>query len=197
MSIKTTEEAMVVLRETRRKLIDRARVVAVDLANANRGKVNVRAVRRVMEDEGLLSNPEIKDYWLGAVFSKKGKFEWQGEYAKPDASFWQDKGKNFHDARPIKVWVLKGYDLKRTPADLLESALEAWGVTVESVVDDEFDIKCQLVYKGQILETTWSPAVAMDLAAFHGNEVLTELVAGLLSSVVKEIGAQAVPTVCS
>jgi len=179
---------MSVLRDTRRKLIDRAREVAVDLAKANRGKVNVRAVRAVMEEEGLLNNPDIKDYWLGAVFSKHGKFEWQGEYAKPDASFWQDKGKNFHDARAIKVWVLKEYDLNRTPSDLLEAALEAWGVTVESLVDDEFNIKRRLVYKGQPLETTWSPAVAMDLAAFHGNEALTDLVAGLLVSVVKEIG---------
>jgi hypothetical protein len=75
-----------------------------------------------------------------------------------------------------------------TPSELLESALDAWGVTVESIPNDAFDIKRQLVYKGRVLETTWSPSVAMDLAAFHGDKTLTALVAHLLSEVVKEIG---------
>ena len=51
---------------------------------------------------------------------------------------------------------------------------------MRSPVDDEFRIKRELFHDEKPIGVSWSPEVAMDLAAFHGEEASKYLVLALL-----------------
>jgi hypothetical protein len=67
-----------------------------------------------------------------------------------------------------------------TPQELFEKACEGWNVELRSPMDDEFKIKRELFHEGKPLGIIWSPEVAMDLTAFHGEDVTQKLVLTLI-----------------
>jgi hypothetical protein len=95
----STDEAMRLLNERRSFLIAYGRYVAAEICRAT-GTVHSRLVRREMAKRGLLDNPELADYWLGAVFNN-GPFEWTH-----DVHTYSDHARNIHE-RGVKVWRLR------------------------------------------------------------------------------------------
>jgi hypothetical protein len=103
----TTAEAMALLKAQRKALIDMAREEAKVLAQANGGIVHTRMIHEAMLAKGLLDNPDIKDYWLGAVFNGNPDFEDTGKTILPPKP--KGRSTNIHAWRPVKLWRLKGY----------------------------------------------------------------------------------------
>lgn len=107
MTTQSTEEAMDVLNTYRRHFIETARYFAWELASKHPERlVDTREVRVEMEQRGYLYDKSITPYWLGAVFREgaQGKFVWTHQvrtYSEPD-----DKKRNIHERRPVKVWRL-------------------------------------------------------------------------------------------
>jgi hypothetical protein len=78
-----------------------------------------------------------------------------------------------------------------TSGSLFEKAMKAWGVEIRTLTDDEFKIKRELYWKGEKLEgIIWSPEVAQDLSAFHGQEAEANLVEILLVEVFRALAGK-------
>jgi hypothetical protein len=77
-------------------------------------------------------------------------------------------------------------DAPMTPVEMFEKALDAWGVEVASPVD-ELQLKRVLMHEGKPLGVVWSPEVALDLAAFHGQEVADKMIMILLNLTARAI----------
>lgn len=97
MSTHSTDEAMSILKATRRRLINLAREVARSLI-AQTGFTTTEAVRQQMILDGTYDD-SVKGYWLGAVFNRAG-FIWTGRYQS-----YTDDVRNIHE-RTVKVWTL-------------------------------------------------------------------------------------------
>lgn len=99
MTTATKEEALSLLRHTRRDLIERARDIGRRIARSE-GTVHARRIYAEMQDE--IKAFGVNAYFLGAVFST-GDFEWTGEWYQVQ----KDDGK-CHGGAGIKVWRLRG-----------------------------------------------------------------------------------------
>jgi hypothetical protein len=97
---RTTAEAMTLLQQTRKRLIESGRMIARDQI-AQTGSTHSRRVREEMRRRGLLDASVAGDYWLGAVFNCD-EFEWTGAWHKHHSS-----ERNIHE-RMVKVWTLRG-----------------------------------------------------------------------------------------
>jgi hypothetical protein len=95
---RSTDEAMMVLEQYRAGLIKLGRIVAFDIAKKE-GVVHSRRVRDAIAAMGLLNQPDLNDFWLGAVFRHKA-FEWTGDH-----HVYSDESRNIHE-RTIKIWTL-------------------------------------------------------------------------------------------
>jgi len=73
------------------------------------------------------------------------------------------------------------------PNELFEKACEAWGIEFRSPMDDQFKIKRELFLDGKPIGVSWSPEVALDLAAFHGEEASQMLVLSLIDVTAKAL----------
>lgn len=111
MTTRSTEEAMDVLNSYRKYLIEYGRYVAT-LICQEQGAVHSRDVRQALAGLGLLDDPNLNDYWLGAVFNKS-LFRWTGGF-----HVYSDPARNIHE-RTIKLWNLPpgepGYTKKPDP----------------------------------------------------------------------------------
>ena len=73
-----------------------------------------------------------------------------------------------------------------TPDEMFQKAIDGWGIEVASPVED-FSVKRVLFYGGKPLGVTWSPEVAQDLAAFHGEDVAQKLVLMLIDQTARAL----------
>jgi hypothetical protein len=87
-------------RATRKWLIDAGRRVAVELIREH-GRTNARELHAEMARRDLLDVDVANNHWIGAVFNKRGLFQWSGEWFTPRV---ETAAALFNDGRPIKVW---------------------------------------------------------------------------------------------
>jgi hypothetical protein len=96
---RSTEEAMTRLRQTRRRLIENGRQVALEQIAAS-GTTHSRRVLDEMDRRGLLDRAVAHDFWLGAVFHDR-EFVWTGQWYRHHS-----KLRNIHE-RTVKVWTVR------------------------------------------------------------------------------------------
>jgi hypothetical protein len=95
---RSTGEAMDLLEERRAELIARGREEAVLLAREH-GFVHSRMVRERLEELGLLTDPDLKDYWLGPLFNNP-RFE---KLSKTPDHTYGSPVRNIHE-RAVHRW---------------------------------------------------------------------------------------------
>jgi hypothetical protein len=96
---RSTTEAMTLLEETRKDVLETARVVALRLIRTD-GATHTRAVFGAMRDAGQLPATIAHHYWLGALF-RVPIFQWTGGWY-----VYSDRDQNIHERR-IKTWTTK------------------------------------------------------------------------------------------
>lgn len=102
MTTRSTSEAMARLHESRRRLIDLGRKVAVEIARAD-GEVHSRLVRQRLVELGEMEREDKgREFWLGAVFYRAGPFEWTGRLYT-----YTNHERNIHKSI-VKIWRLRG-----------------------------------------------------------------------------------------
>ena len=74
-----------------------------------------------------------------------------------------------------------------TGGELFEAACKAWDIEVRTKTDNDFKIGRTLHKDGKQFDITWSPEVAMDLAAFHGEGAEHEMAVCLIVAVAREL----------
>lgn len=98
MTIQSVGEALAVLEETRRELIEKGRDAAHRLIAQN-GTATVKDVRNLMRAEGTFDE-SVRGFWMGAIFTKR-LFTWTGTFKSVE-----DVRRNIH-SREVKVWAAK------------------------------------------------------------------------------------------
>lgn len=98
MKTRSTDEAMTVLNQYRAYLIQYGRYVATLICKEH-GTVHSRQVRQALASQGLITDPQLGEHWLGAVFNNS-RFRWTRQF-----HVYSDPTRNIHE-RTIKLWCL-------------------------------------------------------------------------------------------